>query len=341
MKPSRYHIIRCCLVLGALCGLLSLVACESLAPPAYKNTYTAETRFVQDVKNFPGISVASRAVPDGVIEYKNITYVRYGKRELQLDVYLPRLPAGSAAGGAAAVPGVVLVHGGGWRSGYRTNLTPMAIELAKAGYVAATITYRLAPEAQYPAAVYDVKAAVRWLRRHAADYGVDPSRIAVGGSSAGGQIASLTGVTNGLARFDPQARNSQVSSDVQLILNIDGLSDFTSAEARKHEDVPGVGRSSAGAWFGGSYAQKRDLWHDASPTYYVGEGSPPILFLNSAQERFHVGRDEMMAKLAIYGIPSKTVTLPNTPHTFWLYEPWIKPAAREVDSFLREHFANP
>lgn len=314
-----------------------LSACSSLPSQPYENTYTVENRYAQDVKSFPSIQgIASTAVPAEVIEHKNITYVRYGIRELQLDLYMPKTLTNNA--NSNPVPGVILVHCGGWRSGFRTHLTPMAIELAKAGYVAATITYRLAPEAQYPAAVYDVKAAIRWLRSHAADYGVDPTRIAVGGSSAGGQIASLTGMTNGLRRFDPQAQHSGVSSDAQLILNIDGLSDFTSAEARKHEDPPGKGVSSAGSWFGGNYAEQRDLWHDASPTYYVGESSPPILFLNSAQERFHVGRDEMVGKMNVYGIPSKVVTLPETPHTFWLYEPWIKPAAAAVVGFLDQQF---
>jgi acetyl esterase/lipase len=316
--------------------ITGITACSSLPSQKYENTYTAENRFAQDVKSFPAIHIASRAVPENVIEKKDITYVRYGKRELQLDLYMPKELAESALQSPA--PGIVLVHCGGWRSGYRTHLTPMAIELAKAGYVVATVTYRLAPEAQYPAAIYDVKAAIRWLRTNAAEYHVDPSRIAVGGSSAGGQIASLTGMTNGLVRFDPQAKHSNISSDAQLILNIDGLSDFTSAEARKHEDVPGVGRSSAGAWFGGSYAEKRDLWHDASPTYYVGENSPPILFLNSAQERFHVGRDEMVGKMKVYNIPTKVITLPDTPHTFWLYEPFIKPAATVVVEFLDEQF---
>lgn len=323
-------------VLASLClqaMIIGLMACSATAP-RYENTYTVENRFAQDVKSFPMAQIASRAVPSEIIEQKDITYVRYGKRELQLDLYMPKQLATDKTSKPA--PGVILVHCGGWLSGYRTHLTPMAIELAKAGYVTATITYRLAPEAQYPAAVYDVKAAIRWLRSHAAEYGVDPDRIAVGGSSAGGQIASLTGMTNHLASFDPQAKSSDVSSAVQLILNIDGLSDFTSAEARKYEDVPG--HSAAAVWFGGSYTEKRDLWHQASPTYYVGESSPPILFLNSAQARFHVGRDEMIAKLNIYGVPSKVVTLPNTPHTFWLYEPWIKPAAAVVVDFLDEQF---
>src|SRR5690606_23503702 len=197
-------------------------------PPRDTNTYTVQNRFKQDVQNYPFIKIASREVPESVVEHKNITYVRYGERELQLDLYLPAnlKPASNNEGAAHnPVPGVILVHGGGWRSGFRTHLTPMAIELANAGYVTATISYRLAPEAQYPAAVHDVKAALRWLRSNAAQYHVDPSRIAVGGSSAGGQIASLTAVTNGLARLDPQAKQSDVSSAAQLVLNIDGLSD--------------------------------------------------------------------------------------------------------------------
>ncbi len=325
------HLVWASLLLQVI--VMGLMACNATRPN-HENTYTVENRFAQDVKSFPQAQIASRSVPADVIEKKDITYVRYGKRELQLDLYLPKQLAESKT--AKPAPGVILVHCGGWISGYRTHLTPLAIQLAKAGYVTATITYRLAPEAQYPAAVNDVKAAIRWLRSHASDYNLDPERIAVGGSSAGGQIASLAGMTNHLTSFDPQANTSQVSSAAQVILNIDGLSDFTSALARKYEDVPG--RSAAAVWFGGSYAEKRDLWHQASPTYYVGETSPPILFLNSSQERFHVGRDEMVAKMNIYGIKTKVVTLPNTPHTFWLYEPWVKPAAAVVVEFLDEQF---
>ena len=130
-------------------SLSCLAACSSLpsGPPPYENTYTVENRFAGDVKSFPEITIASTSVPGDVIEKKNITYVTYGKRELQLDLYIPKKLTEGAASKRA--PGVILVHCGGWRSGFRTHLTPMAIELAKAGYVAATITYRLAPEAQY------------------------------------------------------------------------------------------------------------------------------------------------------------------------------------------------
>lgn len=314
---------------------LFAVASGCSTKPDFENTYTAENTYAKEIHNFPFIKIASAQVPDSVIEQKNLPYVRYGKRELQLDLYAPReLLEGSSD---TSAPGVILVHGGGWRSGYRENLTPLAIALADAGYVTATISYRLAPEARYPAAVHDVKAAIRWLRANAGAYRVDPAKIAVGGTSAGGQIASLVGVTNGVARFDPQVTSSKISSNVQLILNIDGLSDFTSPEARKHEDDPRKNPSSAGSWFGGRYAEKTELWHDASPIYYVSEDTPPILFLNSARERFHVGRDEMIEKLQQHNIPYRVETLPNTPHTFWLFDPWLEPAAEIVVEFLREH----
>ena len=296
------------------------------------NTYTPEATFQKLVVDYPFISIAKRDVPTSVREIKNITYVRYGKRAMQLDLYLPLKKAKTAR------PGIVFVHGGGWRSGYRTNFTPFAIAMAERGYVAATISYRLSPEAQYPAAVYDVKAAVRWLRSNAKKYAVNPNQIAVGGGSAGGQIASLTGVTESVAKFDPQAKISSVSSDVQAIINIDGLSDFTSEAARFHEDDPRKNPSAAGAWFGGRYAEKTALWHEASPTFYVNKNTPPILFLISAQERFSVGHKEMMEKMKPLGIPSQVTKIPHSPHSFWLFNPWLGPSVEIVTQFLDQQF---
>jgi acetyl esterase/lipase len=235
------------------------------------------------------------------------------------------------------LPGIVFVHGGGWRSGVRANFAPMAIRMAQRGYAAATISYRLSPEAPYPAAVIDAKAALRWMRAQAARYGIDPQRIAIGGGSAGGQIASLAGVTEGIARFDPDAGPGSVSSRAQAIVNIDGLSDFTSEAARRYEDDPNKQPSAAGAWFGGRYAEKAALWREASPTFYVNPRTPPILFIGSAQPRFAVGREQMIAKLDAAGVPSRVVLLPETPHSFWLFDPWLEPTVEATVRFLDEH----
>lgn len=311
----------------------ALIGCQSITQfDDPTNTYTPETTYQKLIGEYPFINIASRVVPESVQEIKNITYVRYGKRVLQLDLYRPKsaLPQKK--------PGIVFVHGGGWRAGYRTNFTPMAIGMAERGYVTATISYRLSPETQYPAAIHDVKAAIRWMRKNAKKYGINPDHIAVGGGSAGGQIANLVGATNGLVKFDPQARSSGISSAVQAIVNIDGLSDFTSEAARFHEDDPHKKPSAAGGWFGGRYSEKTELWHEASPLFYVNKNTPPVLFLISAQERFSLGHKEMIEKMKPFGIPYQVTQVPDSPHSFWLFDPWLQPSVDIVASFLDQQF---
>lgn len=316
-----------------LLGAIGLGACRTITEiKDPDNTYTSETTYKKLVGDYPFMSIPNITAPPSVKEIKNLTYVRYGKRALQLDLYLPAKKSRSTR------PAIVFVHGGGWRSGYRTNFTPFAIGMAERGYVAATISYRLSPEAQYPAAIHDVKAAIQWLRAHAKQYGVNPEQIAVGGGSAGGQIASLVGVTSGLTKFDPQIKHKLISSDVQAIVNIDGLSDFTSAAARFHEDDPRKNPSAASAWFGGRYVEKTTLWHEASPIFYVNENTPPILFLISAQERFSVGHKEMVEKMKLFGVPWQVSQVPDTPHSFWLFDPWLQPSIEIVASFLDQQF---
>jgi pectinesterase len=316
----------------ALAALFSNWAAAQQAAAPAADSYTAETTYAKLVKNYPFIHIASREVPATVKVLKDITYVRYGDRALQLDLYLPARP------GAAPLPGIVFVHGGGWRTGVRENFAPMAVRMAEHGYAAATISYRLSPEAQYPAAVQDARAAVRWMRANAARYGIDGGRIAIGGASAGGQIASLAGVSAGVARFEPLAGSvagaDGVSSAVQAIVNIDGLSDFTDEAARKYEDDPAKQPTSAGAWFGGRYAEKPASWREASPLFYVKADTPPILFIGSAQPRFSVGREPMVAKMSALGIPTKVVLLPDTPHSFWLMDPWFEPTMGATVAFL-------
>jgi len=310
-----------------------LIGCQTITQfDDPTNTYTPETTYQKLIGEYPFINIASRAVPESVQEIKNVTYVRYGQRALQLDLYLPKSTA------IRQKPSIVFVHGGGWRAGFRTNFTPMAIGMAERGYVAATISYRLSPEAQYPAAIHDVKAAIRWLRKNAKKYDLKSDQIAVAGGSAGGQIASLTGVTNGLEKFDPHAKSSSTSSAVQAIINIDGLSDFTSDAARFHEDDPRKNPSAAGAWFGGRYAEKTELWHEASPLFYVNKNTPPILFLISTQARFSVGHKEMIEKMKPFGIPYQVAQIPDSPHSFWLFDPWLKTSVDIVASFLNQQF---
>jgi acetyl esterase/lipase len=293
---------------AALCGCTSV------------QQYTPETVYAKLVGQYPQIGIASREPQPGVTVHRNLTFLRRGRRALQLDLYLPHPVLGSS------VPIVLLVHGGGWRAGDRNNLSSLAVRLAARGYASATVSYRLSGEARYPAAVDDVRSALHWVREHADDYGLDQRRVVVAGGSAGGQIASLVGVTS-------------ASGEVAAIVNIDGLSDFTSSEARKYEDDPAKQPSAAGAWFGGTYAEQGALWRHASPLFYVSRKTPPILFIGGGQARFSLGRVEMTERLRMYGVATDTVLLADAPHSFWLLDPWIEPTVAAIDAFLRPHLA--
>lgn len=313
-----------------LLAVTGVGAVPCAAPPADPaNTYDAAHTYAKLVRNYPFIHIAKAETTPGVRVVTDLAYQQHGRRCLALDLYLPA---------RAGAPLVVFVHGGGWQSGYRAEFAPMAARLAQRGYAAATISYRLSGEAGYPAAVLDAQAAVRWLRSQARQFGFDPRRMVLAGGSAGGQIASLAGVTAGVARFtsdDPGAGDATV----QAIINIDGLSDFTSPQARTHEDDTGKKLSPAGAWLGGGYAQQTARWQEASPLSHAHAGMPPILFIGSGQPRFAVGREAMRARMDVLGVASDLLLLEDAPHSFWMFEPWIDPSVDAVISFIERELA--
>ena len=296
-----------------LAATLLLLPALALPVAAADPPYNADTTYRKLAGAYPFIRIADARLPAGAERRAGLVYARRDDLALALDLYLP------AAAGRPA-PLVVLVHGGGWKSGERSELAPLATRLAARGYAAACVDYRLSGQARYPAAVDDVREAVRWLREHAAALHIDAARVALAGASAGGQIAALAGMT--------------MPGSVRAVVNIDGLSDFTAPEALRYEDDPARKPSAAGAWFGGRYAERRALWEDASPIRHVGRDSPPLLFIVSAVPRFSAGREAMAARLAALGVHSETVALPDTPHAFWLFDPWLEPTAGAAAGFL-------
>jgi len=296
--------------------LISGVMLALVATGAWAQTpYNAETTYRKLIRDYPFITIASGEAPATVQVRKDLVYLQHPDSALALDLYLP-------AASAKPAPLVILVHGGGWASGDRAGMAPLAARLAARGFAAATVSYRLSGQARYPAAIVDVKESVRWLRDNAASFGIDPARVTMSGASAGGQIASLVGM------LEPKA--------IRAVINIDGLSDFTTEDARKNEDDPNKKPSAAGAWFGGRYSETAPLWREASPITHVGKDSPPVLFIISGVPRFSVGREAMAARLASFGIASDTVALPGTPHSFWLFDPWVEPTVEAMDAFLRK-----
>ena len=144
--------------------------------------------------------------PAGVRYVADQVYGRVGDRELTMHLYA-REDASERA------PGVVFIHGGGFVEGFPEMVIRYAAFLAAAGYVTCSIDYRLAHEAKWPAPVEDSKCAVRWMRAHAAEIGLDPDRLGVAGGSAGGYLAAMVAGTPG--EFEGAGGNAAASSAVR------------------------------------------------------------------------------------------------------------------------------
>ncbi|MDP2886190.1 MAG: alpha/beta hydrolase [Ignavibacteria bacterium] len=290
-------------------------------------SFTVNNTATKVLKQYPHARLVVARVPAGVVALENVIYAKDGGRELHLDLFAPMKKS------ANGYPGVILIHGGGWRSGYRQMEWPIAQHLAAQGYVTATAEYRLSAEALYPTGVYDLKAAIRWMRANAAKYNIDPKKIAVYGCSAGGELAAFLGTTGDMKKFEGLLGNLHQSSRVQAVVDIDGVLDFTDPAESAKDTIPQ--KPSAGkSWFGASFKEKPNLWREASPINYVNKKTAPMLFVNSSLPRFHAGRDEAIEKMKKLGIYSEVHTIPDTPHPFWLFHPWFDEALGHILKFL-------
>lgn len=305
------------------CTLLLLFIITRMCAQHYDyprdTSYSIQSAFQKLKKHYPHITPISPRPLEGVEEKRDVPYVNVG-RDLTLDVFYPTAKKGKR------YPGVLLIFGGGWSSGEKANQVPMAQHLAAKGYVAVVPEYRLSPEIQYPAAVHDLKAAIRWMRANAEEYHLDTTKIATLGCSAGAQLATLLGVTAGVDKLEGSQGNTQHSTTVQAIVNIDGIVSFIHPEAEEGKY--------AAKWLGGYKNEIPEIWKEASPLEYAGKNTPPTIFINSAQPRFHAGRDDMLKILDEYHIYNEVHTLENSPHSFWLVHPWFEPTLNYTVSFL-------
>src|SRR5436309_2755482 len=159
-------------------------------------------------------------VPEGVVFERDIEYANPDDQHLKLNIARPKE-------GDGPFPAVLCIHGGGFRAGSREGYNGTILKLAQNGYVAITVSYRLAPKYQFPAAVHDTKAAVRWLRANSKKYHIDPERIGVTGGSAGGHLAQMLGVTTDVKEFEGDGGNAKESIAVRCVVNVYGANDFT------------------------------------------------------------------------------------------------------------------
>lgn len=208
----------------------------------------------------------------GVRAERHLLFASAGTNNLKMDLYLPAHHRGHA-------PVVVLIYGGAWMMRNMGYEAPRAIWLAHNGYAAAVIDYRLSSEALFPAQIYDCKAAVRWLRAHAAQYGLDADRIGAWGDSSGGHLACLLGTAGNVPALEGGEGNANESSRVQAVVDFFGPTDLLQMGA---EALPGswIDHNSPNApealLIGGPVQENKEKAEAANPIKYVTADAPPF-----------------------------------------------------------------
>lgn len=211
----------------------------------------------------------------GVVVRSDIEFARPGGHALLLDLYLPA--------DASDPPLLIWVHGGGWQRGERSPVS--TLDFVRAGYAMASVDYRLSPVAPFPAQSHDVKAAIRYLRAHADELGIDAERVGILGVSAGGHLAALAGVTNGHAGLEGTVGgNLDRSSDVQAIVSYFGASNLTSILDQSTPFGLNIRQPGLELLFDGPPDERVELARLASPVFHVDAADPPLLLLHGDQD---------------------------------------------------------
>lgn len=257
---------------------------------------------------------AQETVPAGVEFEKNIEYSNPDDQHLQLNMARPK-------DGAGPFPAVICIHGGGFRAGTRESFNGLCLQLAERGYVALTVSYRLAPKYQFPAAVYDVKAAVRWMRANAEKYQIDPDRIGTTGGSAGGHLAQFLGVTSGVSKFEGDGGNAEYSSSVKCVVNFYGPSDFT-----KSYDASVDAKDVLPLFLGGNLEQERHRHIESSPLYWVTPEAAPTLFVHGTKDAYvaHEQAEWIVERMKAADVEATLMTIEDGDHGFRTSSPDVK-----------------
>lgn len=294
-------------------------------------TFKAYTDIKKALPNVP-LSWVLDKKNASVVEERDLIYASIGERNLKLDAFFPQKKS------LKNRPAIMIIHGGGWRTGSRTQHIPLAQHLANLGYVCFTPEYRLSTEALYPAGVHDLKAALRWVRANANKYHLDTNKIATVGFSAGGQLSALLGSTGNNPKLEGKIGTLGHSSKVNAIVDIDGILAFIHPESGEGDDSKRT--SAATYWFGYSKTENPEIWEEASALTYANAQTPPTLFLNSREDRMHAGRTDYINILDKNNVYSEVHTFPNSPHSFCLFNPWFEPTVKYIDDFLRKVWGN-
>ena len=259
------------------------------------------------------------------VEY-DVVFGRGGGRDLKCNVYMPP-QQGSAR------PAVLLIHGGGWVSGDRSQLHGYGILLGRIGYVCVATEYRLAGEAKWPAQLHDVKAALRWMRANAGRLGIDPGKISVEGNSAGAHLSLMMAGTQNVAVFEGEGGNAGMPTDVAASVAFYAPAQLYAPGQPLREELSFL--------FGRGYSM--ETARAASPIEYASAAFPPTLLITG-------NRDELVpdeASFRMYralidaGAKAELHVYADAPHAFDATPEFGRQTAAIMALFLDRYVANP
>ncbi|HEV2150331.1 MAG TPA: alpha/beta hydrolase [Longimicrobiaceae bacterium] len=275
-------------------------------------------------------SLPAPADPARIDLARDVTYAVMDGQPQRLDIAWPKQPGPH--------PLVVLIHGGGWSGGDKSSYHDAMRLLVGQGYAAASVNYRLAaaPRNTFPAAVEDVRCAVRWLRSHAGEYGIDPSRIAALGSSAGGHLAAMLGTAPDVAGLDGSCPLREPSPAVSAVVATAGPHDIRTAGAL-NPSQRGMVENFLGVR--PELDMQRALL--ASPAVHVDAGAPPFLLIHGTADQVVPIRQSrsMRDTLRAAGVPATLVELPGVGHSVGelTTDPRFRVSTCTTLAFLRQH----
>ncbi len=278
----------------------------------------AETTSAGVAAPAPPVQDPPFVLPPAVEQREGIVFATPPGKTLTLDLFRPRERATRPA------PGIVFVHGGGWRQGSPRAFWRQAAHLAALGIPGISVSYRFAPDHRFPAQLEDVQAAVRWLRANAGTLGVDPTRIGAAGGSAGGHLVALLGTTD--------APVDGVSSRVQAVVAFNGVFDFPTLNTA------------------GASGPRRDLLGEdpqmaqtASPLQHAdGTAAPTLLLHGTGDETVPFAQSAAYAaRLEALGVPVELVPSAGATHGFYNRPPHYQPALERMTRFFLAALGDP
>lgn len=252
LHPSAYGHI---LIGENLAGRLRPII-NSLVLPKYDNLTTVKQAVQEKQIRFL----------DSVVWLQDVEIGKGGEKTLKMDIVIPSEQS------AEPLPVIVYIHGGGWNHGSKDDHLMKLVGIAKRGYVAVAIQYRLTHEAIFPGQLEDCKLAIRYLRGRAKTYNIDINRIGVWGNSAGGHLAALLGTTTGMTEFEGNGGWQEFSSEVNAVVDWSGPVDFSTEYSNNYSSVTKL--------LGVRAFDDKERALKAMPTSYITERTPAFLILH-------------------------------------------------------------